>query len=281
MSPVSREEARRRELGLRTLDGAEPGGFFIPCRYAAAAQPISYPEIEAEMAAAAPAYRATLDQVGAHGKALAKIGRDDAPPAPRWGQDWFPRLDAAVAYTMVRDRKPRLVIEVGSGHSTRFLARAIADGGLDTRLVAIDPAPRADLARLPVECRRETVQSVGVELFRELSPGDLLLIDSSHVLMPGSDVDWLLNRVLPQLPRSIRLHLHDIFLPDPYPADWAWRGYNEQNAVAGLLTNGWYRSLFAAHYVKTRLADAFAASALARLPLMPGAHESGLWLEKR
>ena len=31
------------------------------------------------------------------------------------------------------------------------------------------------------------------------------------------------------------LHVHDIFLPDPYPAAWDWRGYNEQAAVAPLI----------------------------------------------
>ena len=49
--------------------------------------------------------------------------------------------------------------------------------------------------------------------------------------MPGSDVDLLLNEVLPQLRPGVLIHLHDIFLPDPYPAGWAWRGYNEQVAV--------------------------------------------------
>ena len=35
--------------------------------------------------------------------------------------------------------------------------------------------------------------------------------------MPGSDVDLLLNAVLPRLQPGVLIHLHDIFLPDPYP----------------------------------------------------------------
>ena len=46
---------------------------------------------------------------------------------------------------MVRSLRPRRIVEVGSGHSTRFLARAVADGGLDTRITAIDPRPRASI----------------------------------------------------------------------------------------------------------------------------------------
>src|SRR5262245_31183128 len=83
-----------------------------------------------------------LSLIEGHARELEAIG-PDAPPAPRWNQDWFPRLDAAAAYAMVRALRPKRIVEVGSGHSTRFLARAVADGGLDTRITAIDPEPRA------------------------------------------------------------------------------------------------------------------------------------------
>jgi len=94
----------------------------------------------------------------------------------------------------------------------------MADGRLATRLTAIDPAPRAALAGLPVEWLRDAVPGVGMAPFAALAPGDFLFIDSSHVLMPGSDVDFLINRLLPGLPPGVLVHLHDIFLPDDYPA---------------------------------------------------------------
>ena len=53
--------------------------------------------------------------------------------------------------------------------------------------------------------------------------------------MPGTDVDFLLNRILPALPAGVLVHVHDVFLPDDYPADWEWRGYNEQLGVAALI----------------------------------------------
>ena len=275
--------ARRLLFGLATVLGIAERGFFIPYRYAATLPRgpgrVRYPAIEALLARSQDDFRSVLAAIGAHGEDLRAIG-DGPPPAPRWAQDWFPRLDAAAAYALVRSLKPRRIVEVGSGHSTRFLARAVADGGLETRITAIDPAPRASLAGLDVSCLGTTAQEAGDAPFAGLAAGDVLFIDSSHILMPGSDVDWLVNHVLPALPVGIYLHMHDVFLPDDYPADWAWRGYNEQLCVAALIHGGGYRPRFASHYVVTRMAGAFGESAVAGLPLAPGARQSSLWLEK-
>jgi hypothetical protein len=208
--------------------------------------------------------------------ALEAIG-SEPPPAPRWNQDWFPRLDAAAAYAMVRETRPARIVEVGSGHSTRFLARAVADGGLDTHIVAIDPQPRASIEALAVEWLRIPVQRVAA--FPTLGPGDILFIDSSHQLKPGSDVEFLLNAVLPLLPAGVRVHFHDIFLPDDYPAHWAWRRYNEQAAVAGLIEKNILAVNFASHATVTRQPEAL-RGVLGRLPLVPGALESSLWLTR-
>lgn len=195
------------------------------------------------------------------------------------GPGLVPRLDAAVAYTLVRKLAPRLIVEVGSGHSTRFMARAIADGGLETELVTIDPAPRATIEALPVTLVRGTLQQADPELFGRLQSGDMLCVDSSHILMPGTDVDIAVNDILPSLPSGVIVFFHDIFLPDAYPPDWAWRGYNEQNGVGALLQAG-YEPLFASRYAVTRMAEDLAATVVARLPLVAGAWESGLWLRK-
>ena len=199
------------------------------------------------------------------------------PPAPRWDQDWFPRLDAAAAYAMVRSLRPRRIVEVGSGHSTRFLARAVADGGLDTRITAIDPQPRASIEKLPVEWLRTPVQRVAA--FPPLGENDILFIDSSHQLKPGSDVEFLLKAVLPMLPAGVRVHFHDIFLPDDYPPAWEGRRYNEQAAVASLIESDIFKVDFSSHAVVSRSPEKI-SGVLARLPLIPGAIESSLWLTK-
>ena len=207
---------------------------------------------------------------------LEAIG-SEPPPAPRWNQDWFPRLDAAAAYAMVRSLEPRRIVEVGSGHSTRFLARAVADGKLDTRITAIDPQPRASIEKLPVEWLRVPVQRVAA--FPPLGPGDILFIDSSHQVKPGSDVEFLLKAVLPLLPAGVHVHFHDIFLPDDYPPQWEWRRYNEQAAVAALIESNVFTVEFASHALVSRTPEKI-CGVLARLPLVPGAIESSLWLTR-
>jgi hypothetical protein len=268
---------------MMTLSGLAQRGFFIPYRYAAKVAASggcpSYQEVEALLHSRADAFRAFLSTIDGFGPELERIGTEP-PPAPRWTQDWFPRLDAAAAYALVRSLKPRRIVEVGAGHSTRFVVRAVRDGGLVTSITAIDPAPRADLSRLPVEVIRSTVQEAGDEVFADFEGGDFLMIDSSHILVPGSDVDLLLNRVLPSLSAGTVVHVHDIFLPDDYPDDWTWRGYNEQLGVAPLLFGGAFEVLFSSRYAATRMADMVAATVVGRLPLVKGAVESSLWLRK-
>jgi predicted O-methyltransferase YrrM len=202
---------------------------------------------------------------------LLRIGAEP-PPAPRWTQDWFPRLDAAAAYAIVRTTRPKRIVEVGCGHSTRFLARAVADGDLGTIITAIDPEPRASLTGLRIFFARQRVQDAAPSIFTALEADDILFIDSSHQLKPGSDVEFLFERVLPALASGVRVHFHDIFLPDEYPEHWAWRRYNEQGAVARLLADG-YAEEFSSHRAPKDV--------VLRLPLVPGALESSLWLRKQ
>jgi predicted O-methyltransferase YrrM len=267
---------RRFALGLPTVLGLKPRGWFIPHRYAPllpppGAQP-PYPAIERLFEEHADQFAAVLDAVDAQADALESC-------KAMFEQSWFPSLDAAVAYTLVRERKPRHIIEVGSGHSTRLLSKAVGGVG---EILAIDPAPRADIADLPgVRVKSSTLQAAPATVFDSLVQGDVLFIDSSHILMPGSDVDILLNRVLPRLPSGTLVHIHDIFLPFDYPAIWGWRAYNEQQGVVPLLTSGAYKPLFSSVWAERRMADRLAASVISRLPRPPDALPASLWLEKR
>lgn len=286
-----RETWRRLRLGLSTITGWRRAGWFIPYRYAdtllqAGASP-PYAAIERMFEALSGDFAAVLDRIDVMAEPLRAIASPALSPGarpgrpPRFDQSWFPTLDACAAYALVRDLAPRRIVEVGSGHSTRFLARALADGDLDAEVVAIDPAPRADIADLPrVRLVRETVHRTGRAVFAALAPGDVLFVDSSHILMPGSDVDLLLNRVLPDLPAGAIVHIHDIMLPDDYPTPWAWRNYNEQLAVVPLLTAAAYTPLFASHFVRTRLAPRLSASIIPTLPRHPEGFPTSLWLRK-
>jgi hypothetical protein len=273
---------RQIQFGLPTILGFTRRGFFIPYRHAnnVDAQGSAYAPIETLFEANAESFAEWLSRAESYQAAFLDIGAA-APPEPRWRQDWFPRLDAAMAYVITRVEKPVRIVEIGSGHSTRFFARAVRDGDLSTEIIAIDPAPRADLDGLSsVRLHRMLLQDAPEAVFATLAPGDILSIDSSHILMPGSDVDYLLNRILPILPTGIIVHIHDMFLPDGYPADWEWRGYNEQLGVAAILNSAGWAPLFSSHFVLTRMKAAFEKSVIATLPLETGALESGLWLKK-
>ncbi len=267
---------RRLALGLPTVLGLKPRGWFIPHRYAPllpppGAQP-TYAAIETLFEEQTPAFAALLDTVDARAEKLESL-------KALLDQSWFPSLDAAVAYALVRERKPRRIVEVGSGHSTRILSKAL--GGLG-EIIAIDPAPRADIAGLPcVRVVPSTLQAAPAGILDGLAPGDMLFIDSSHILMPGSDVDILLNRVLPQLPAGTLVHIHDIFLPFDYPAIWGWRAYNEQQGVMPLIATRAYTPLFSSVWAERQMAERLASSVVARLPHPEDALPASLWLEKR
>ena len=155
---------------------------------------------------------------------------------------------AAVAHAMIRHYKPRCVIEVGSGNSTRILGAALernqAESGAESSLVSIEPNPGPILSgEIPelVERISQPVEQVPFSLFQRLGPGDLLFIDSSHIIRYGSDVIFLYLEVLPRLRPGVVVHVHDIHLPWAYPREyfeqhrWVW---NEQYLLQALLAGG-------------------------------------------
>jgi hypothetical protein len=265
-------------MGLGTVLGGRAQGFFTPYRHAhEVLAPEPYPAVEAAFRGAEPEFAGVLDQIDRHGDRLASFG--GPPPEPRWGQSWFPRLDGAAAYALVRLHSPKRIVEVGSGHSTRMLARAAVDAAAATRITCIDPAPRAALRGLEIDWRERVLSEADLPLFEALEAGDIAFFDSSHILWPGTDVDMMLNRILPVLAPGVLVHFHDVLLPDPYPPEWAWRGYTEQIGLAGWLLGGGYAPVFASRYALTRMAAAERAG-VARLPFPAGAFETSLWLKR-
>lgn len=171
-------------------------------------------------------YRADLEQI--------PVTAVD-PLTPCWKNGWFTGLDAMSLYAFVASRRPRRIIEVGSGYSTKFAARAIRDHGLETTIVSIDPKPRAGIDQLCDRVVRSRVEHADLALFDELAAGDILFIDSSHRVFTGSDVTVLLLDVVPRLRPGVLLHIHDVFLPWDYPEEWSSRYYSEQYLLASLL----------------------------------------------
>ena len=136
---------------------------------------------------------------------------------------FFERVDAEIAYSMVRHFQPSRIVEIGSGNSTRLLAAALArnrEQGAPGDLIAIEPHPDAVLMRgFPgfTELIPRQVQQVPMDIFTSLGPGDILFIDSSHVVAIESDVIHEYLRILPSLKPGVVIHIHDIFMPADYP----------------------------------------------------------------
>lgn len=136
--------------------------------------------------------------------------------------------DASVYSAMLRRIEPRRVIEVGSGFSTATLLDTAEQAGFPVEATCIEPYPDRLLTLLrpwdDVRLLRAPVQDVPLDTFDALGSGDVLFIDSTHVAKAGSDVLWLLLRVLPRLAPGVHVHLHDIFWPFEYPEEWLREG---------------------------------------------------------
>ena len=151
----------------------------------------------------------------------------DAPTAAvhqfHFNNGFFEHVDAEIAYAMVRHFQPSRIVEIGSGNSTRLLAAAMLrnhEQGAPGELVSIDPhADRVLLRGIPglTKVISKPVQQISMDVFTSLGPGDILFIDSSHVVMIDSDVVHEYLRILPKLKAGVVIHIHDIFMPFDYP----------------------------------------------------------------
>jgi len=200
--------------------------------------------------------------------------------------DFFALGDALVLHALIRQQKPKRYIEIGSGFSSacavdtidRFLA-----GACEVTFVE----PHAERLHENVGERVQgtrvlevPVQSVSLEIFEELEAGDILFIDSSHVLRTGSDVCFELFEILPRLAHGVLVHFHDISWPFEYPVPWIIErntSWNEAYAIRAFLTNNdsWKIAVFNDYFAKfegPRIAQTF--------PEFNGNLGASLWLER-
>jgi hypothetical protein len=114
---------------------------------------------------------------------LSKIANESSAQAtePCWGpQRYFSSLDAIALYGMLVEFKPKTLVEIGSGYSTKFARRAIRENRLPTRITSIDPIPRAEIDQICDRVIRQPLEDIDLSLIEELQPGDFLFIDSSR-----------------------------------------------------------------------------------------------------
>ena len=199
---------------------------------------------------------AKLRQIAPFAAELADVPEEmpDGPPRFHWHNNFWTGLDAFSQYCLMRDAKPRRVVEIGCGWSSLLLAQALAKneakGAPQVVVDQVEPYPRTELlAALPDHwnLHEAILQRAPLSLFEELGDGDVCFYDGSHVAKPGSDVVWFFAEVLPRLKPGVLIHLHDVFWPAEYPDQWIFeRGqtWNEQYVLqAFLMYNGDFKPL--------------------------------------
>lgn len=201
---------------------------------------------------------------------------------------FYTALDAVLLYSMIRRHRPRRVIEIGSGFSTRITSAALrrnaADGAPNAVFIAIEPFPDKDRGVIgATQVIERPVQEVDLATFQTLEVGDVLFIDSSHVAKQGSDVCFEFLEVLPRLNRGVIVHVHDIFFPYEYPREWVVERHafwNEQYLLQAFLSgNRDFQVLAASQWLLARHPAAVkrAFGALSERPrFQPGA----FWMQK-
>jgi hypothetical protein len=164
-------------------------------------------------------------------------GADDGAE-PYFANKLLSGIDCVSLYCFIAQFRPARYVEIGSGHSTRWARRCIRDRGLATTIVSIDPQPRVGIDCLCDEVIRRPLEEVDPRTFEALEANDVLFIDNSHRCFMNSDVSVCFLDLLPRLAPGVVVHLHDIFWPADYPADWSGLYYNEQYLLGTLLAHG-------------------------------------------
>ena len=195
------------------------------------------------------------------------------------GNGAFEAGDFETLYQFCRTTKPKRVIEIGSGHSTKVLAWALKfnkeKDNVDSEHICIEPYENPWLSDLPVKILREKVEDIDASFFSSLKSGDLLFIDSSHVIRPQGDVLYEYLQIIPILNSGVNVHVHDIFSPRDYLEsfikDFGFM-WNEQYLLEALLSNNSrYKTTLALNLLKNDYFEILSC----RCPWLTKDHEPG------
>jgi len=169
----------------------------------------------------------------------------DRTPAFRFGNGAFEAGDAEFWYSIVRRIKPKNIIEIGSGNSTIVAKLALEKNasevpGYSCNHTCIEPYEAPWLESMGVSLIRRKVEDVDQSVFSTLGAGDILFIDSTHMIKPQGDVLVEFLEILPKLKSGVIVHVHDIFSPRGYIDEWVKEKiffWNEQFLLEAFLTH--------------------------------------------
>jgi predicted O-methyltransferase YrrM len=192
--------------------------------------------------------------------------------------------DAEIYYALLRYLKPKRVIEIGGGYSTLIGHHALEVNGNSAEHICIEPYEMPWLEKIGLtKIVRSKVEDVPVEFFTELEANDILFIDSSHILRPGGDVWFEYLHILPNLKPGVFVHIHDIFLPYPYPREWLTvrRLYwTEQYLLQSMLQHSRaFEVVLALHFLSKMYANEL-ARACPIYAMQAGRNPGSFWMRK-
>jgi hypothetical protein len=121
-------------------------------------------------------------------------------------------------YAMVRTRKPRTIVEIGSGWQTRVAQMACERNGMG-RIICIEPEPNIFLEAVRgVEVVKRRTQDLETEFFHSmLRDGDMLFVNSTHTVKHDGDCLHIYLRILPAIEAAVSVQIHNIYLPETLP----------------------------------------------------------------
>lgn len=163
------------------------------------------------------ATEASLRTIAGFAEPMGRIpGYDGGPAEPAWLNDYLPAIDSAALYAFVASRPLGRYVEVGSGVSTRFVARARRDHGQAFTITSIDPNPRLPLDGISDDVVREPLELADLSLFSSLDANDVVFFDGTHLVFPDGDSVTFFLDVLPRLAPGVLVGIHDVLFPDDY-----------------------------------------------------------------
>jgi Methyltransferase domain len=185
--------------------------------------------------------------------------KEAAPLAFYYDNPSLRAADAEFLYSLVRHFKPRRVIEIGCGYSTRLAVQAEQKNRAENSAhacahICIEPYEMPWLEKLEVKVLRSKVEDLPLSTFDVLESGDILFIDSSHMIRPQGDVLFEFLEILPTLKPGVLIHVHDVFSPRDYLKEWLVDQHiqwNEQYLLEAFLSfNSEFRIIGAVNMLK-------------------------------
>jgi Methyltransferase domain len=135
----------------------------------------------------------------------------------------YGEIEAEVLFGFVATNRPRRIMQVGCGVSTAICLAAAERANYKPEIVCLEPYPSAYLREVAqkgsIRLIEQPAQTVDYDVIAGLDDGDLLFVDSTHAVKPGSEVNYLIHEVMPRLKPGVWVHFHDIYFPYDYTRD--------------------------------------------------------------